>query len=135
MQIGRIYKIISLKDDEMCYIGSTIYNLGTRFRGHRKTSRNKRKRPSSAQMFDKYPIDSLRIQLIECIRYAPENNNVLLQREQYHMNNCDNKCNKNKAINGDLPEHYDCEIYNYELIPDSLPKHWHPQIVIAKTHP
>ena len=112
-QNGKIYKVIDNAYEE-CYFGSTIDTLPNRFKGHKthyKQYKNgdKRKYVSLFDMFDKFGVDSCKIELVEyhsCLNIAE-----LHKREGFYIKNID--C-INKNISGrsakerynDNPEHY-----------------------------
>lgn len=65
--IGRVYKIITNKSDEI-YIGSTTQNLSQRWAEHKYEYISKRrptKKSSCWDLFDKYEISTFSIQLIK----------------------------------------------------------------------
>lgn len=98
-QEGKIYKIISNTDDEICYVGSTPKKyLSQRMDSHRcdyKLWKNgKRKKVMSYELFEKYGIENCRIELLEI--YSCNSKDELSKKEGEYIRSL--KCvNKNIA--------------------------------------
>ena len=88
---GKIYKIVDIGYNE-CYVGSTIEVLSKRMCHHRcNFNRNKPHPCNSSILFEKYGLETCKIELIE--NYPCNSKEELTAREGYHIkqNNCLNK--------------------------------------------
>lgn len=93
--MGYVYKISNSIDDRV-YIGSTIY-LNKRWLEHkRKLSKDKHENIHLQRFVNKYGLECLSFDIIEEV-----NNDVVLIREQYYLNNIINKFNI--AVNSSAP--------------------------------
>ena len=93
---SKIYKIISTVDDSICYIGSTTKKyLSSRIAEHRccynRWKANKFNKLSIFELFDKYDINTFRIELLETVDC--DNIIDLYNKEKYYITtlNCINK--------------------------------------------
>jgi hypothetical protein len=102
-QQGKIYKIVSNTDDELCYVGSTTLPLlcqrMVEHRGTYKRWKNgKYHFTSSFEMFDKFGIENCRIELIEI--FPCNMKDELTKKEAYYIRllNCVNKVIPDRTI-------------------------------------
>jgi hypothetical protein len=96
-QQGKIYKIVSNIDDDICYIGSTTRPLlCQRMEQHRISYRRwkngKRGLTTSYEMFEKYGVENCSIELIEIV--PCNSKDELNKKEGEHIRNlnCVNRC-------------------------------------------
>ena len=94
-QNGKIYKIVSNTDDDICYVGSTTKKyLSQRMDTHRnnyKRENKKHNNTSAFELFEKYGIENCRIELLEI--YPCNTKDELIKKEGQHIKilNCVNK--------------------------------------------
>jgi len=95
-QQGKIYKIVSNTDDDICYVGSTTRPLlcqrMVEHRGNYKYWKNgKHGKTSSFELFEKYGVANCRIELIEI--FPCNSKDELTKQEAYYIRllNCVNK--------------------------------------------
>ena len=93
---GKVYKIYSPSDFELCYVGSTTQTLSARMKGHRRSYRDwikgdLRILTTSFLLFEKYGLDNCIIELIE--NYPCESREELHRKEgEYVLKlNCINR--------------------------------------------
>ena len=96
-QEGKIYKIVSNTDDDICYVGSTTKKyLSQRMDSHRsdykKLKKGKNINTSAYKMFEKFGVENCRIELIEV--YPSNSKDELIKKEGEHIRklNCVNRC-------------------------------------------
>lgn len=101
-QQGKIYKIVSNMNDELCYVGSTTRPLlCQRMEQHRKSYKQwkngKYGRNSSFELFDRYGIQNCSIELIEI--FPCNSKDELTKKEAHHIRllNCVNKIIPNRT--------------------------------------
>lgn len=103
-QLGKIYKIYS-PQTEMIYIGSTIYDLSHRFKGHVRNAKDFKEgrgdATTSYKLLGKY--NDCQIMLIE--NYPCNRKRELLKREGYYIQKYKNIC-VNKYIPGKTNRNY-----------------------------
>lgn len=95
--LGKIYKIVD-NNNNLCYIGSTIKTLNSRFSEHRNCyKKNPKAGWSVFQIFDTYGIDKCHIELLE--NFPCENREALCKQEGHYILTTEN-VNKNLAGRG-----------------------------------
>lgn len=96
-QQGKIYKIVSNTDDELCYVGSTTLPLlCQRMAEHRDNykclkSGGKVNHTSSYILLDKYGVENCRIELIEIFPCNSKDELTKKEGEYIRLLNCVNK--------------------------------------------
>ena len=103
-QQGKIYKIVSNTDDDVCYVGSTTkHYLSQRMENHRRGYRcwengGKNKNfVTSFELFEKYGVENCHIELIEI--FPCNSKDELTKKEAYYIRllNCVNKVIPNRT--------------------------------------
>ena len=114
-QNGKIYKIVSNTDDDICYVGSTTKKyLSQRMDCHRndykcwKNQTQNSSYTSSYDIFEKYGVENCRIELLELVSCNSKDELTKKEGEYIKTLNCVNKC-----IAGRTKKEYRA-IYNVE---------------------
>ena len=96
-QNGKVYKIVSNTDDDICYVGSTTKNyLSERMDSHRSAYRlwkdGRNANVTVYKLFEKYGVENCRIELLELV--PCNSKDELRKKEGDHIKalNCVNKC-------------------------------------------
>jgi len=107
-QEGKIYKIVSNTDDDICYVGSTTKKyLSQRMTKHKsdykRWKNGKANKVSSYELFEKYGIENCKIELLEI--FPCNSKDELTKKEGDHIRalNCVNK----KIAGRTIKEYYD----------------------------
>ena len=111
-QNGKIYKIVSNTDDDICYVGSTtnkyLCQRMTKHKNNYKVWKNgKTNNTSSYELFEKYGFENCRIELLELVPCNSRDELTKKEAEYIRALNCVNKVLPDRTLKEWYKEYYD----------------------------
>lgn len=111
-QQGKIYKIVTNTDDDICYVGSTtnkyLCQRMTKHKNNYKVWKNgKTNNTSSYELFEKYGFENCRIELLEIFPCNSRDELTKKEAEYIRALNCVNKVLPDRTVKEWYKEYYD----------------------------